>query len=170
MFRLKTMILATLVLGAAVAWAQEKSPAPAPMDDACAKHCQKGMGDHKAMMEKNAAAWKEIRAAVDAAKKAKGDQKIADLERALDRLVSFHESMMAGMGPTPGMPAMAGMDCGGRMGADHPMAHGMDCCGDMHAMKHASPGCCGGKSAMADCCAREAHGMPDDCPMMKKGT
>ena len=166
MMRLKTMILASLLLGAGIAWAQEKSPAPAPMGDACAKHCQKGMGDHKAMMEKNAAAWKEIRAAVDAAKKAKGDRKIADLETALDRLVSFHESTMAGMSATPGM---AGMDCGGGMGADHSMARGMDCCGDMRAMKH-SPDGCGGQSAMADCCAREAHGMPDDCPMMKKGT
>jgi hypothetical protein len=138
-----------------------------PMDDACAKHCQKGMGDHKAMMEKNAAAWKEIRAAVDDAKQAKGDRKIADLEKALDRLVSFHESMMAGMGPMAGMP---GMDCGGPMEGDHRMAHGAECCGGMQAMKHASPDCCGGKPAMADCCAHEAHGMPDDCPMMKKGT
>ena len=167
MMRLKTMILASLLLGAAVAWAQEKSPMPAPMGDACAKHCQKGTGEHKAMMEKNSAAWKEIRAAVDAAKKAKGDQKIADLETALDRLVSFHESMMAGMGP---MPGMAGMDCGGRMEGDHSMAHGMDCCGETRAAKHAGPDCCGGKSAMAECCAREAHGMPDDCPMMKNGT
>jgi hypothetical protein len=120
------------------------------------------------MMEKNAAAWKEIRAAVDDAKKAKGDQKIADLETALDRLVSFHESMMAGMGGP--MPGMKGMDCGSAMGGDHPMAHGADCCGNMNAMKHKSPDCCGGKSAMADCCAHEAHGMPDDCPMTKKGT
>jgi hypothetical protein len=172
MIRLKTMILASMLLGAAAAWGQEKSPAPAPMDDACAKHCQKGMGDHKAMMEKNAAAWKEIRAAVDDAKKAKGDRKIADLETALDRLVSFHESMMAETGSMPGMPGMKGMDYCGAMGADHPMAHHADCCGDTRASKSAGMDCCarGGKSAMADCCAHEAHGMPDDCPMMKKGT
>jgi len=170
MIRIKMTILASLILGAAAAWAQEKRPAPAPMDDACAKHCQKGAADHKAMMEKNAAAWKEIRAAVDDAKKAKGDKKIADLETALDRLVSFHESMMAGMGGP--MPGMKGMDCGGAMGADHPMAHGADCCGDMHAAKPAGMDCCarGGKSAMADCCAHGAKGMPDDCPMMKQGT
>jgi hypothetical protein len=187
MFRFKTMILSGLMLGAAAAWAQEKTPAPAPMDEACAKRCQKGMGDHKAMMEKNAAAWKEIRAAVEDAKKAKGDKKIADLETALDRLVSFHESMMAGMGPMPGM------DGCGPMGGDHPMAHGAgccgdmksmgDCCGDMHAAKpggadccsgmtakkQASMACCADKKAMAECCGHDAMAMSADCPMMKKG-
>lgn len=159
MIRLKTTILASLLLGAAAAWAEDKALAPAPMSsDACAKHCaemaarhSKGMADHKAMMEKNAAAWKEIRAAVDDAKKARGDRKIADLETALDRLVSFHESMMAG-GPMPGMG-------------------GMDCCGDMHAAKHGAMDCCGGaeKTAMADCCTHDPKRMPADCPMPKKG-
>jgi hypothetical protein len=177
MIRLKGTILASLLLGAAAAWAQDKTPPAAPTTmDACAKRCaqmearhSKGMADHKAMMEKNAAAWKEIRAAVDDAKKAKGDRKIADLETALDRLVSFHESMMAG----GSMPGMGGMDCCGAMGADHPMAHGAaDCCGDMHVARPAGMDCCGkgGKSAMADCCAHGAKGMPDDCPMMKQGT
>jgi hypothetical protein len=159
MIRLKGTILASLLLGAAVMGAQDKTPPAAPMTaDACAKHCaemaarhSKGMADHKAMMEKNAVAWKEIRAAVDDAKKARGDRKIADLETALDRLVSFHESMMAD-GP---MAGMGGMACCGEMGGSHPMAHGM--------------ACCGGKKAMADCCAHESHGMSDDCPMMKKG-
>lgn len=197
MIRFKTMILASLVLGAAVAWAEDKTSAPAPMAaDACAKHCaemaarhSKGMADHKAMMEKNAAAWKEIRAAVDDAKKARGDRKIADLETALDRLVSFHESMMAG-GP---MPGMGGMDCCGGPGGGHPMAHGADCCGDMKskgdccgdmhgmkkggadccgdkpAMKQSGMACCAGKKAMADCCGSDARAMSRDCPMTKKG-
>lgn len=163
MFRFKTMILASLLLGAATAWAQDKTPGPAPMGDAdaCMKHCremaahhQKAASDRKATMEKNAAAWKEIRAAVDTAKKSRGDKKVAALETALDRLVSFHESMMAGMSSGP-MPGMGGMACCGEMGGGRAMAHGMDCCG--------------GEKAMADCCAHESHGMSDDCPMMKKG-
>jgi len=176
MVRLKAMILASLLLGAAAAWAQDKTPPAAPTAmDACAKHCaemagrhSKGMADHKAMMEKNAAAWKEIRAAVDDAKKARGDRKIADLETALDRLVSFHESMMAG-GP---MPGMGGMDCCGAPGDDHPMAHGADCCGDMRGAKHGGMACCksGDKTAMADCCGPDPKGMPADCPAMKKGS
>jgi hypothetical protein len=192
MFRFKTMILASLVLRAAVAWGQEKSPA-APMDDACAKHCQRGMGDRKAMMEKNAAAWKEIRAAVDAAKNAKGDQRVADLETALDHLVAFHETMMAGSGgPMPGMPGMGGKSCCGGMG-EEASANGAgccadgksigDCCGDMHAMNERTADCCGGKTAkkqanmaccadkkaMADCCGPDAKVMKADCPMTKKG-
>ncbi len=149
-------VTAALLLAGAV-FAQEKAAPPAGFDpDACAKHCremaaehQKGMDAHKAMAEKNAAAWKQIRASVEEAKKARGEKKVAALETALDRLVSFHEQMMSGMaeGKMPGMGGMAG---------GHPMHHGgAGCCGDMHAM--------------ADCCMHSAHGMQDDCPMMKKG-
>jgi len=176
MIRLKATILASLLLGAAAAWAEDKTPPAASMaSDACAKHCaemaakhSKGMADHQAMMQKNAAAWKEIRAAVDDAKAARGEKKIAGLETALDRLVSFHESMMAG-GP---MPGMGGMACGGAPGGDHPMAHGADCCGDTHGAKHGGMDCCksGDKTAMADCCASDPKGMPADCPMPKKGS
>jgi len=153
MIRMRLVSIAAALLLAATATAQEKAaPAPGFDADACAKHCkemaaerQKMMDTHKAMADKTAAAWKEIRASVDEAKKARGEKKVAALENALDRLVAFHEQMMAG----PGMPGM-GMLRGG-----HPMMHGgmSGCCGDMHAM----PGCGGGGP----------HGMPDDCPMKK---
>lgn len=154
MIRMRLVSIAAALLVAAAATAQEKAaPAPGFDADACAKHCkemaaqrQKMMDTHKAMADKTAAAWKEIRASVDEAKKARGEKKVAALEKALDRLVAFHEQMMG-----PGMPGM------GMMRDDHPMMHEMHggmsgCCGDMHSMA----GCCGGD-----------HGMPDDCPMKK---
>lgn len=157
MLRMRLVSAAAALLVAAAALAQEKAAPPPAFDaDACAKHCkemaerrQKMMDDRKAMSDKTADAWKEIRAAVDQAKKARGEKKVAALETALDRLVAFHEQMMAGKPGMPGMAGMHGMSCCGGGSADHPMMHGgpggmAGCCGDMHG-----------------------HDMPDDCPMMK---
>lgn len=126
------MILGTLMLlGAVAAIAQNESSAPPPPFDAeaCAKHCrematsrQKMMDEHKAMMDKRTAAWKEIRASVDAARRARGEKKVAALETALDRLVAFHEEMMAQM-PASGM-----------MGMGMGMSAGMECCAGHHGM------------------------------------
>ncbi len=153
MSRFRMILGILMLLGAVAAIAQNEPSAPPKGFDpeACARHCremaaahQKRMDEHKAMMDKNAAAWKEIRASVDAAKKARGEKKVAALETALERLVAFHESMMAQMpgGPMgPGMMAGRGMMGQGMMGD----------CGD----------CCAGHHGM--------HGeMHPDCPMMQK--
>lgn len=163
MTRIRLVSIAAALFVAAVANAQEKTAPPPGFDaDACAKHCkemaarrQGMMDERKAMADKAAAAWKEIRASVDEAKKARGEKKVAALEKALDRLVAFHEQMMGGM---PGMPGMGGMR------GDHPMMHPGD-----HPMMHemrGMGGCCGDMHPMAGCCGGD-HGMPDDCPMKK---
>jgi hypothetical protein len=111
------------------ALAQDK--APAAMADDCMKHCkqmaemrQKAMDEHKARMEKMDAVFKEVRADLDTARAAKGDKKTAALQTAIEKLVSFHESMR---GEMASMPAM-GM-------RSHPMMAGMGfCCGGMAAM------------------------------------
>ncbi len=168
MFRPKPLsILAALLVGAA-AWAQEKPAPRAGFDaEACAKHCremaesrQKAMEGRKAAADRMAAAWKEIRASVDEAKKARGDRKVAALETALDRLVTFHEQMMSAR---PAMPGMGGMACcAGDEPGSHPMMHGG------HG-GHGTADCCGGMADMGDCCAgmHGSAGKPDDCPMMK---
>ena len=142
-----TTILAAVLMAAAAARGQDKTGPAGPDADACMKHCremaaahQKMTEERRAMSEKSAAAWKEIRAAVEEAKKARGEKKIAALETALDRLVAFHETMTATM---DGMP---GTGCGGAMGHEHAMH-------EMHG-------------AMADCCAHGSGSMPD-CPMHK---
>lgn len=149
MNRFRMILGILMLLGAVAAIAQNESSAPPPPFDAeaCAKHCremaasrQKMMDEHKAMMDKTAAAWKEIRASVDAAKKARGEKKVAALETALDRLVAFHEERMSQMagGPMGHGMMMPGCEMMGRG-----MGHGMDCCA--------------------------GHpGMPADCPMKTK--
>ena len=157
MNRMRLFSIAAALLVAAGASGQDRPAPPRGFDaDACAKHCQemaarrqKTMDAHRAMADKTAAAWKEIRASVDEARKSRGEKKVAALETALDRLVAFHEQMMGGK---PGMPEMGGMSgmacCGGEMGDRHPMMHG--------------------HSGGMDGCAGEMRGMPDDCPMMKR--
>jgi len=146
---------ALLVCGSVLA--QEKSSpapdAPGEMTDMCLKHCremaaahQKTMAEHKAMMDRRDAAWKEIRAGIDAAKKAKGEKKVLALQDALDKLVAFHEDMMktTASGSTEGM-----------MG--HGMRHGM---GMRMERKNGCPGMmedCGGGMRMSECpCAGRA--------------
>lgn len=153
-----------LSAAAAAAFAQQGKPAPAPGfdSDACAKHCkemgaakQKMMDEHKAMIEKHDAAWKEIHAKLDDAKKARGEKKVAALEAVIEQLVSFHESMMSKM--------HGGMAC--CEGMDHPMGHGaMPCCGEMG---HPMGGMHGQMGGMMDCCAGQKP-MGTDCPMMSK--
>ncbi len=110
------------------AFAQDKSPSA--MGEECMKHCrqmtemrQKAMDEHKAHMEKMDAVFKEVRADLDTARTAKGDKKTAALQAAIEKLVSFHESMRNEMAT---MPAM---------GMGHPMMMGMgSCCGAMASM------------------------------------
>ena len=140
-FRIAVSLAALLTAGAALA--QE---APAFDPEACAKNCremaaahQKQMDERKAQMEKRQAAWKEIEAQLDAAKKARGDKKVAALESAIEKLVAFHASAPGPMGDCPMM--------GGTMGGHgHGSGHG-------HGMA-----CCAGSGSGA-----AAH----DCPMMK---
>ena len=115
------------------AFAQDKSPSA--MADECMKHCrqmaemrQKAMDEHKAHMEKMDAVFKEVHADLDAARVAKGDKKTAALQAAIEKMVSFHESMRSEMAKMPGMG----------MGMGHPMMMGMG-------------SCCAGMAAMNDC-------------------
>ena len=130
-------LAAFLIVSPAVA--QEKAPPPSQgaMADECMKHCremaearQKAMDARKAHMDKMDATFKEVRADLDVAKKARGDKKTAALEAAIEKLVSMHESMRSEMGTMPGMgPGMMG---------HHPMMMGMG-------------SCCPGMASMMDC-------------------
>jgi Skp family chaperone for outer membrane proteins len=133
MTRTRVFTLCFVLLAAAAAFAQPEKGAPGPgFDaDACAKHCkemaaakQKMMDEHKAMMEKHAAAWKEIHAKLDEAKKSRGEKKVAALQSAIEQLLDLHESMMSKMGDGRMGHGMMGemMDCC----AGH-MPMGMDC-------------------------------------------
>ena len=138
---MKTGIVLTLAgfLLVSPAIAQEKAPpsSQGSMADECMKHCkqmaearQKAMDAHKAQMDKMDATFKEVRADLDAAKKARGDKKTAALEAAIEKLVSLHESMREHMGGMPGMgPGMMG---------HHGMMMGMG-------------SCCPGMAGMMDC-------------------
>jgi hypothetical protein len=112
-------------------FAQDKSPSA--MADECMKHCrqmaesrQKAMDEHKAHMDKMDAVFKEVRADLDTARAAKGDKKTAALQAAIEKLVSFHESMRGEMGAMP-------------MGMDH------------HSMMMGMGSCCGAMASMSDC-------------------
>lgn len=126
-----SILAALLLLSPAIA--QEK-PAMAPMAEECMKHCrqmaearQKAMDARKAHMEKMDAAFKDVRAQLDAARTLRGDKKVAALEAAMEKLVSFHESMRAQMDEAGGMgPGMAGHHAG-MMGMG-------SCCSEMGAM------------------------------------
>jgi hypothetical protein len=147
--RIAVSLAALIVAGAALA--QE---APAFDPEACAKHCremaaahQKAMDARKARMGERQAAWKQIEAQLDAAKKARGDKKVAALESAVEKLVAFHASAP---GPMDDCPMM-----GGPMRGPGPMAGGgMGCCGG------GMMGCCGGGAAGPGW--RHHH-----CPMMR---
>jgi Skp family chaperone for outer membrane proteins len=139
MLKLRISISVLVLTVAAMLGAQEKTPAAAGFDaQACAKHCQemaaahqKMMDAQKAMMEKHQAAWKDIQAQLDIAKKARGDKKVAALEAAIEKLVAFHESMQKAMAESPmmmhgGMMGCCGPDgMGMGMGIDCPMMKGM---------------------------------------------
>ncbi len=147
--RVAVSLAALLVAGAALA-----QDAPAFDPEACAKHCremaaahQKQMDAHKAQMEKRQAAWTEIEAQLDVAKKARGDKKVAALESVVEKLVAFHASAP---GPMADCPMMGGPMRG--PGPGHMAGSGMDCCGA--GMK----GCGGGRGPGPHC---------PHCPMMK---
>jgi hypothetical protein len=145
--RLPIVLLA--LLAAAVVAAQTPGPAPAKPafdSDACMKHCkemaeahQKMMDSQKAMKEKHEAAWKEIEAQLETAKKARGEKKVAALESAVEKLVAFHSEMQRSMGER--MPGMMGGMTGHPMGGPG-MGHEM---GGMmgHGMMGMCP-CCQG--------------------------
>jgi Flp pilus assembly protein TadD len=139
---MKTGIGLTLaaLLFVSSAGAQEKAapPSPGSMAEECMKHCrqmsdarQKAAEAHKARMEKMDATFKEVRAQLETAKSARGEKKVAALEAALEKLVSFHESMRDQMDAMPQMGP--GMMMGG-----HPMMMGMG-------------SCCPGMAMMSDC-------------------
>ena len=144
--RIPIVLLALLVAGVVAA---QQTPGPAPAkpafdSDSCMKHCkemadahQKMMDSQKAMKEKHDAAWKEIQAGLESAKKARGEKKVAALESVVEKLVAFHGEMQRSMGERkPGMmgrmaghpmggPGM-GHEMGGMMG--HGMMEGCPCC------------------------------------------
>jgi hypothetical protein len=143
--RISIWSMALLLAGGAVGAQEAKAPAAPGFDaQACAKHCQEMAAAHqkmldtqKGVMERHQAAWKDIQTQLDAAKKARGEKKVAALESVLEKLVAFHESMQKEMG---GSPMMGGMMMGGHGGM-------MGCCGE------AGMGM--------------GMGMQMDCPMMK---
>ena len=113
-------------------FAQEKSPSATA--DECMKHCkqmaemrQKAADERKAHVDKMDAVFKQVRADLDTARTSKGDKKTAALQAAIEKLVSFHESMRSEMAA---MPATG-------------MGH--------HAMMAGMGSCCGGMAAMSDC-------------------
>ncbi len=148
MFKTRFAVSLAALMAVSFAFAQEPKAAD---PEACAKRCQEMKASHQKAMEARQAAWKEIEAQLEVARKARGDQKVAALESAVEKLVAFQ---------APGSHAMA--DCpmmGGSMhGSMHGKGHaggGMDCCGG--GMK----GCCGGDGPAAG-----TH----HCPMMKGET
>ncbi len=146
--RISIWSMALLLAGGAVVAQEAKTPAAPGFDaQACARHCQemaaahqKMMDAQKAMMEKHQAAWTEIQTQLDAARKARGEKKVAALESVLEKLIAFHESMQKGMGDSPMMGGMMMSGHGGMMG----------CCGEA------------GMGMKME--------MPMDCPMMKGTT
>lgn len=147
--RIPIVLLALLVAGVVAA---QQTPGPAPAkpafdSDACMKHCkemadahQKMMDSQKAMKEKHDAAWKEIQAQLESAKKARGEKKVAALESVVEKLVAFHGEMQRSMGER--MPGMMGGMAGHPMGGPG-MGHEM---GGMmgHGMMEMCPCCQGG--------------------------
>jgi hypothetical protein len=129
MLRLRIAVSLAALLVAGAAFAQQQ---PAFDPEACAKHCQEMAAAHqkdidarKAQMEKRQAAWKEIEAQLDAAKKARGDKKVAALESAIEKLVAFQASAPGPMGDCP----MMGGTMPGHGHGHGPMAGGgMACC------------------------------------------
>jgi hypothetical protein len=130
--RLSIVLLA--LLAAAVVAAQQPGPAPAKAfdSDACMKHCkemaeahQKMMDSQKAMKEKHDAAWKEIQAQLETAKKARGEKKVAALESVVEKLVAFHGEMQRSMGER--MPGMMGGMMEHHPGMGHEMGGMMGC-------------------------------------------
>ena len=162
MLRLATSLLALAV--AATLFGQEAAQAPPPSKgfdaQACAKHCQemaaahqKAMDAAKAARDKHDAAWKDIKAQLDAARTAKGDKKVAALQAVIEKLLAFHETMMEGggmgMGPHPmGGHHHGGMDCCAGMGEK------MDCCAGMSGGKM---DCCAGMDGGAGMAKGEMH-------------
>ncbi len=137
MKRWKALAATAALLAASAAMAQEKPAPPKGFDPAeCAKRCQEMAAAHQKMTEarqaakeRHEAAWKKVRADLDAAKKATGNKKVAALEDAIETLVSLHEEMASSM--KDGVCPMCGMrfGAGHRMGPRAMMGHG--CCDDM---------------------------------------
>ncbi len=161
--RFSIVLLALLAAAVVAAQTPGSAPKPAFDSDACMKHCQemaaahqKMMDSQKAMKEKHEAAWKEIEAQLDAAKKATGDKKVAALESAVEKLVAFHGEMQKSMGE--GMPGMMGGMAGHPM--DCPMGHEM---GGMAGHTMGGPGMGQGMGGMM------GHGMMENCPCCQGG-
>lgn len=145
MLKARFAVSLAALMTASLVYAQEPKAAD---PEACAKHCQEMKASHQKAMDARQAAWKEIEAQLEVARKASGDQKVAALESAVEKLVAFQ---------APAPHAMA--DCPMMGGSMHGKGHaggGMDCCGG-EGMK----GCCGGAGAAAG---------PHHCPMMKGET
>lgn len=149
MLKLRFAVPLAALIAVTVVRAQE-SPAFDP--EACAKHCQEMAAAHqkatearRARTEERQAAWKQIEAQLDAAKKLRGDKKVAALESVVEKLVAFHASAP---GPMDGCPMMGG--------PGHMAGGGMGCCGGGAGMK----GCCGAGGP-------GPGGRHHDCPMMK---
>jgi len=132
--RMQGFVLGALLIATSLSGQDKTPPAGhAEMSD-CMKHCQqmasarqKAEETRIAARQKMEATFQEVRAELDTARSARGEKKVAALESALEKLVSFHESMHAEM-----ESAMAGGP--GRMG-HMGMGMGMTCCGAMAAME-----------------------------------
>lgn len=159
-----TLAIAAALLFSAAVRADEASAPKAFSPDDCARHCrdmaaqkQKMTDDHRKTADEMQAAWRDIEAELDIARKAKGDKKADALIIALDRLIATHQMMSDRMTPAPG--GMMGM--------------GPDCCAGMHDMPGMAMDCCAKMPAATaamemNCCAgkHEKAAMGKDCPMM----
>ena len=152
--RFSIVLLALLAAAVVAAQTPGSAPKPAFDSDACMKHCQemaaahqKMMDSQKAMKEKHDAAWKEIEAQLDAAKKSRGDKKVAALESAVEKLVAFHAEMQHSMGQ--GMPMMMGGMAGHPM--DCPMGHEMGTMAEHHPGMSQEMGGMMGRGMMENC-------------------
>jgi hypothetical protein len=137
---------------------------PSADADACMRHCKEMSAARQKTMDQRDAAWKDIKAQVEAAKSLKGDKRVAALESAFEKLLAFHESMehSMAMGAGQGM----GMGCCAKHETEQAM--GMGCCAKHGAEQAMGMDCCakGGMSHNTMAMQHSAGGM-QDCPMMK---
>ncbi len=142
--KLRFAIPLAALLAVAVVRAQQP---PSGDPETCAKRCQEMKASHQKAMEARQAAWKEIEAQLEIARNARGDQKVAALESAVDKLVAYEASAPHAMAECP---MTGGTMPGHGPGPGHGRGHG--------PMAGAGMACCARSGAGA-----AAH----DCPMMK---
>jgi hypothetical protein len=114
--------IAVASLFLATALSGQQTPAMNP--EACAKHCREMAASREKAAAERQAAWKEIEARLETAKKAQDEKKVAALESVVEKLVAYEASTPAGPAGCP-MSGNAMSCCGG----DAKNTHGADAMG-----------------------------------------